>query len=719
MTTSQPDFQNPAVVPDLRREWMILARHRRLIAAITILALAGAALYNYSVRPLYESVAIISINQTTPNQPLARLGLTAQRLSEVIDKEISRMTSPELASEIAKKAGPNETRELASGAVGPWFRRLRLPGSGVANAAAAPLNRAEAAEALLSRLSLQQRSGSSWVEVRMAGYEPEAVASLANEVVRSYSSLIESANRQAIEASQTAIEQQLETKEKKLGEELSGLRELQTDTGLGDLAARRAILERQVRAFQEALVAAQTARVGRAATSREAARLEGGVLAQGADPRIQTAQDRVTELEDRERALLANLGGRHPDVLAVQEQLKAARERLASLTASAEKAADSAYQLALNEEARIEANLQRVQRELANLDSQSLSYAMGQKRAEASRLALEQLIQKQQTATPTVIELEVIQEATPAPAPASPQKGRNVAYGLLGGLMAGVLLAWARERFDDTIQSPDDIRSMPGLPFLGVVPLLEKLPTISLVNAITDNRTGFSDGLRVVRTNLMYGAPQLKARVLVFTSASPGDGKSTIAMGVTLLLHETQARVLLIDGDLRRPSVHTLLDLPAGDGLSTLLAMPAPVKLAVVPGPLPGIDVLTAGPPLTVSAARLGSESMKSLIAQAKESYDWIIIDSPPSLGLPDASVLATLADGVVIVCSGDKTPRQALGAVAHQLSSVGAAVLGVVLNRVNMDRHSYYYGRYYSTYYGADERPAPPPTESGASPAP
>jgi succinoglycan biosynthesis transport protein ExoP len=109
---------------------------------------------------------------------------------------------------------------------------------------------------------------------------------------------------------------------------------------------------------------------------------------------------------------------------------------------------------------------------------------------------------------------------------------------------------------------------------------------------------------------------------------------------------------------------------------------------------------------------------MKALIAQARDSYDWVIIDSPPSLWLPDASVLATLADGVVIVCSGDKTPRQALAAVSHQLKSVGASVLGVVLNRVNMGRHSYYYGRYYSAYYGVDEKAAPK-VESEASPAP
>lgn len=107
---------------------------------------------------------------------------------------------------------------------------------------------------------------------------------------------------------------------------------------------------------------------------------------------------------------------------------------------------------------------------------------------------------------------------------------------------------------------------------------------------------------------------------------------------------------------------------------------------------------------------------MRSLIAQARESYDWIIIDSPPSLGLPDASVLATLSDAVVVVCSGDKTPRQALKSVTDQLRAVGGTVIGVVLNRVNMNRHSYYYGRYYSPYYG-DKRVAERRPERSSTP--
>ena len=111
---------------------------------------------------------------------------------------------------------------------------------------------------------------------------------------------------------------------------------------------------------------------------------------------------------------------------------------------------------------------------------------------------------------------------------------------------------------------------------------------------------------------------------------------------------------------------------------------------------------------------------MKTLIDQARSRYDWVIIDSPPALGLSDAAVIATLADGIVVVCSGDKTPRQAVRHVADQLRAVRAAVLGVVLNRVDLHRHSYYYGRYYSAYYGVEgEGGKRPGHEVRESPAP
>lgn len=675
-----------------------------MIGALVVIALAGAAVYNNSVRPLYEGRAVVSASETMPGQPQARWNLDPVRVKAVIEKEVARITSRELATEVVKRLGVAERAELSSGPVTPWYRRLTFG----PRADTPTQGMTQAVEALRSRLRVDWREPSTWIEIRFFAFDPEVAAGLANTLAMAYVTEAAAASRAAVEATSDALDAQLQTKEKELGEQLSGLRELGTETGLGDLNTRRATLERRLRGFQEALVAAQTARVGRTATGREAAQADGSGRGSSSDARVMAAQNRVAELEDRETALLATLGDQHPEVVTVREQLKSALQRLDAATVAVQKSADSAYALALREEARIEASLQQVHRELSDLDKQSLSYSLTQKRADASRMAVEQLIQRQEVQSPVVIETEIIETAAPSGVPSSPRERENFVYALVGALIAGVLLAWLLERFDDTIQSPDDIEGILGLPFLGVVPQVPRLRDKTIAAAIADTRTGFSDGLRVVRTSLMFGAPELKPKVLVFTSASPGDGKSTVASAIALLLSETQARILLIDGDLRRPSVHTLLDASMGLGLSDLLVMPTPVSLSVQPGPMPGVDVLPAGPPVTVSAARLGSENMKSLLAQARQSYDWVIIDSPPSLGLPDASVLATLADGVVIVCSGDKTPRQALMAVSLQLKSVGATVLGVVLNRVNMDRHSYYYGRYYSTYYGAEGKESP-----------
>jgi capsular exopolysaccharide synthesis family protein len=439
------------------------------------------------------------------------------------------------------------------------------------------------------------------------------------------------------------------------------------------------------------------------------AKLDGGALVASTNPRIQTAQDRLLALEDQEKALLASLGALHPDVVTIREQIQTARARLGAAKETEVRAANAAFDLALSEESRIETNLHRAQAELEGLEKESIDYTMSQKQVDANRLAVERLMQRQEAAVPvTTIESSLIQAAVPLSRPSSPRTRRNFSYALLGGLLGGVLLAWFLERLDDSIQSPEDVRDILGLPFLGVVPLVRQLPLQTLAGAVADARTGFADSLRVVRTNMMYGSPTQRPKVLVFTSASPGEGKSTVASGVALLLHETRARVLLIDGDLRRPSVHTLLGLPSSPGLSDLLAAAPPVRLEVTQDSPSGIDVLTAGPSLTVSAAWLGSDNMRSLLHQARQLYDWVIIDSPPSLGLPDACVLATLADAVVVVCSGDKTPRQALRSVADQLRMVGAQVQGVVLNRVDMNRHSYYYGRYYSPYYGAAEAKGP-----------
>jgi succinoglycan biosynthesis transport protein ExoP len=690
------------IVPGLRREWMIVVRRRRLVALGLVSALVGATIYNYTLRPVYEGLSVVAVAEAMAANPLALMSTEVTRMGAILERQRVLMKSPEFASRVVPTLDPVALKELSGGPIGSWPERMRAEWDRLvgADGQAAPT---DAVAALRSRLRLAGDGKSTWIEIRLSAYDPKVAADLANAVMDQYLREIENSNKQAVDQSRQTLGAQVEEKEQSLSAELSGLRVMGGKSGLGDLEVRKAMLEREFRAFQEALVNAQTARVGREARRREATQLHGGVAAVRSDPLIRAAQAKVSELEDRETTLLSTLGPKHPDVIAVQQQLAAARLRLAQEMGSLEEGADSEYQLAVNEESRLKSNMARIQKELADVEKESLGYSLERKKYEASKSSIETLFQRQANVSPTILDVQIVQSARPVPVPVSPQRQRNFLYALIGGLMGGLLLAWMAERFDDSVQSPEDVKEGLGLPFLGIVPLIRRLPQGSLTPAINDSKNGLADSLRVVRTNLIYGSAEARPKVLAFTSASPGEGKSTVAAGLAILFAQNKARVLLIDADLRRPSVHLLLNVPQSPGLSGVLSADGPVNLVARAGPVRGLDVIPAGTPQNLSSERLGSESMKALIEQARGRYDWVIIDSPPALGLSDASVIATLADGIVVVCSGDKTPRQAVRHVADQLRAVRAAVLGVVLNRVDLHRHSYYYGRYYSPYYGAE----------------
>jgi capsular exopolysaccharide synthesis family protein len=707
------------VVPGLRREWMIVVRRRRLVALGFFGAILGTTIYNYSLRPVYEGLAVVTIAETMATNRMARMSTEMTRLGILIERQRALIKSPELAARVAPSLSPRAQTELSHGPIGSWADRMRSEWARVTGAegSGAPV---DSVAALRSRLRVTGETKSTWLEIRFAAYDPAVAAEVANALMEQYLKDTEEANKLAVENSERVLGEQVEEKEQRLTEQLSGLRQLGGRSGLGDLEVRKAMLEREYRAFQEALVSAQTSRVGREARRREATQLKGGVAAIRSDPLIRAASSRVTELEDRERTLLATLGPEHPDVIVVREQLEGARQRLAQEMGALEQGADSEYQLALNEESRLKKNMARIQRELADVEKEALGYSLERRKFEASRSSIDTLVQRQANASTAIVDAQVLQSARPPAVPISPQRQRNFLYSLIGGLIGGLLLAWMAERFDDSVQSPEDVKEGLGLPFLGIVPLIRKLPQGSIAPAIADAKNGLADSLRVVRTNLIYGSAELRPKVLAFTSATPGEGKSTVAAGLAILFAQNKARVLLIDADMRRPTAHQLLNLAQSPGLSGMLAAEGPVTLAPRSGPVRGLDVLTAGAPQEHSAERLGSEAMKSVIAQARSRYDWVIIDSPPTLGLSDAAVISTLADGMVVVCSGDKTPRQAVRHVVDQLRAVRASVLGVVLNRVDLGRHSYYYGRYYSAYHGPDrhggEKPGPATRETAVS---
>ena len=688
-----------SLTPDWQRVFERVWAERRKIAVCVVVGLLLATLYNYSFRPIYESVAVVSVRETMSGG--GRKETDNEKVAEVVERETGQLRSPEFIHLVVDTLSEADRAELASGALSSWFEKVQAEWSRRVGEPRV-LTPAETADALQSRLVLFWREPSTWVEVRVRAYDPQAAARIANAILNQYVIGNDRRNQERAAGSTEELDRVLAAGKDRLGSRLNDLKIMAETSTTGDLDSKRRMLQQQERGFLEALVAAQTALAGRTATQLKAAQGAAGQSSSRNDPQLSAARARVTEMEERERSLLASLGERHPDVLLARDQLGSARRLVSSLRESLQQETESQYKLALREEARLQAQVQRIRSDLVALDSQSVDYSLSKRKAEMAKVSLDAIVLREQVEADTLIQVQVVQAAYPSSVPVDPQKRTNSLAGALIGLVSGLLLVYGGDQFQNAVRMPDDFRKIHGLRFLGAVPMVHPLRPEALHRILTDAKTGFGDSLRVVRTNLTYVPNAKRPKVIVVTSASPHDGKSTIATALGVLMKETTARVLLIDADLRRPTLHEAFGVPLLPGLSQMLSAAGVPELQVRPTKISGLDLITAGKPQALSSALSGSEAMTAVLDQARARYDWVIVDAPPALALPDAAVLTTQADGAIIVCSAESTRLHEIYSVVEQIQAIGGTVIGAVLNRVDMRRHSYYYARSYSSYYGA-----------------
>ena len=218
---------------------------------------------------------------------------------------------------------------------------------------------------------------------------------------------------------------------------------------------------------------------------------------------------------------------------------------------------------------------------------------------------------------------------------------------------------------------------------------------------VADPKSPIAEAYRSVRTNLQFVNVDQAKKTILITSAAPGEGKSTTTgnLGVSMALGGV--KTLLVDSDLRRPTLHKLFNLPNTAGLSSALADQAPLSRGLHATQIPNLSVLTSGPIPPNPAEMLASKRMLDMIEQLKSQYDLIFFDSPPIISVSDSMVLASLVDSVVLVVRAGAFPNDVIRNAKTQLESVKATFLGVILNSVNLRRDGYYYRYYYQYYYG------------------
>jgi succinoglycan biosynthesis transport protein ExoP len=403
----------------------------------------------------------------------------------------------------------------------------------------------------------------------------------------------------------------------------------------------------------------------------------------------------------------------YPKMLQMEGRIAEIESKIQEEVANVRAGIKVRYDAAKAQEAALNAKLQESKRDVLGVQDRSIQYNIIKREVDTNRQLYEGLLQRLKEVGVAggigVNNISIVDKAEEPNKPFKPKFLLNLLIGMFLGLFGGIALAFLFEHLDDTLKNPEDIEKLLALPVLGVIPFVRRKTTEGgddrLIMENMDLRSAFAEAYRSLRTALQFSTPQGMPKVLVITSTSPGEGKSTTSISLAVHLALAGKTTLLIDADLRKASMHKNLKLDNAEGLTNYLAGDAkPVDITKATE-VPNLFAITSGPLPPNPAELVSSPKMVSLLALASEKFDQIIIDGPPVLGLADAPLLGNLAEATALVIEAGGTRRDFARGALKRLRATHTHLIGAILSKVESRGSSYgYHSYYYYQYqYGAE----------------
>lgn len=570
-----------------------------------------------------------------------------------------------------------------------------------------------AVERLRGRLRIEQGKGPDLLRIRLTDPDPNLAASIVNTVAAVYQVHRARSSRESAQRRRNVIAEQLVD----LTDSLRAVQDLaldyqqrrqivDPDAEGAALATDRLQTDAELRSlrFQERLLGDLVSRM-RSSEGDDESLLEIITMAAEVLPAGQPLHERLQTLQTERSRLTASRFGytsAEPQVQVLDSLILATRQQLG-------RAAEQSHRLVRERIAASETRLSQLQRAAGALPEQTAELARLQQRVTAVQGVFDLLVEKYyeaQIAENT--EVGDVELVDPAAVPLRPDPSGGRAYifvALMAGLVVGGMGAVLAEHLDHTVRGAEDVERAISVKVLGSIPRISQ----GQGEAALVGRESF----RSIRTNVRLAFPD-PVKLLSIVSAEPGEGKSTVGSNLALAFAEQGRRCLLLDADLRRPTVHRIFGIERSPGLSEVLAGGTPAREAIRPFPMnENLDLLAAGAASRSTTELLDSEAMRRLLDELRRSYDLVVIDTPPLLACSDALPLTVLSDATVVVVRMDRTEHEALADAVAQLREVRASVAGIVLNGAPLDRVRYAgYRSYYSDVTG-------PASENGDRPGP
>ncbi len=427
------------------------------------------------------------------------------------------------------------------------------------------------------------------------------------------------------------------------------------------------------------------------------------------DPYIQSLKGEHARANSEYSQLSATFKSGYPKVKELGARVAELQRKINEAETSIASSIKSDYEAALKKEETLRESYQKQKTLASALNDKSIQYNILKREVESNETIYNTLLQRlKETEVSSAIKASSIQVVDYAQIPVIPFKPNvtlNLLFACIVGLGGGVFMAFFLEFFDNTVKTSEEVRDKLRLPVLGGV--FESNPADSLGSPVEksfllDPRSHIAESFRTIRTSLLLSTPGKPPRTILITSCFPAEGKTTVSINLASSFAQAGSKVLLLEADLRRPRIGTVLG-NNGNGLSSYLTGNSNLNEVISQGEIPNLYVLPVGLIPINPAELLGSNRMRELIRTLTEEYDYIIVDGPPALGFVDSHILSSLVDGVAVVVRAGKTPKNSIRELIDRLWSLKANFLGVIVNGVELNQNSYYY-KSYNYYYGEDD---------------
>jgi len=703
----------------IKRKWIVISC---LVTIFSVVAIASL-----KMTPIYEAGGTIQINKpdTTLNfQNSATFSLDYYDPTE-LETELKILQSDLIALQVIRELNLDRQPDFAGQAPPPSSLDLAPDPLQVdPGRASAMIN------GFKGSLRVALSPNSRIIEVHYRSADPQMAANVVNTLMRIY---VENNFKARFDSTMQAsdwlkkqlvdLQMQVETAQEKLVR-------YQKEHEILGIDEKQNIITSKLDELNKALTAAESERMDKEAFYRLVESGDPDTIASGsgnagadsgtqADSQLlDTLRARQADLKIQAADLNTQFGPAYPKLAELNNQLKEIDAQIQSELKKITSKVRGQYMTALRREDMLHDALEKQKQEANKLNESAIEYSLLKREVETSRTLYEGLLEKLKEAGVSAglksNNFRIVDSARPPTAPIEPNIPRNLGFALMLGLASGVGLAFLLEGLDNTIRTTEQAQMISGLAPLGMIPLGSKsareganpkrlviASSKEAVELVTQVRpqSQMAESYRALRTSLLLSNLGSPPKVIMVTSALPQEGKTTTSINSAVVLAQKGVKVLLIDADLRRPSIHKTLGMGPRSGLSNVLTGSTTLEQAITTTSiLPNLHVLPAGTPPPNPAELLASANMKDVLTQLREEYDHIVLDTPPSLSVTDAVVLSPRADAIVLVIRSGQTTKQALRRSRDILAQVNAKVVGVLLNAVDLSSPDYYY---YYEYQG------------------